>query len=147
VGVRNDPDPRRQLLDPGRLQPGRVGALGVGATVECVQRRRGEKVGTGLVQGQVDIGERKPGAVGLTACVDGQRRRRHRRGGNLRGGSDILAARESGKCGLRSSMTRGNRRPSSLRPREPFGVRTVLRRRHNLGDLYLVDALLVDDLP
>jgi hypothetical protein len=34
MGVRDDSDPRRQLLDPGRLQPGRVGALGVGAPLQ-----------------------------------------------------------------------------------------------------------------
>ena len=34
MGVRDNPDPGRQLLDPGRLQPGRVGAFGVGAPVE-----------------------------------------------------------------------------------------------------------------
>jgi len=34
VGVRDDPDPGRQLLDPGRLQAGRVGAFGVGAPIE-----------------------------------------------------------------------------------------------------------------
>jgi hypothetical protein len=36
VGVSDDPDACRQLLDPGRLQPGRVGAFGVGAPVERV---------------------------------------------------------------------------------------------------------------
>ena len=36
MGVRDNPDPRRQLPDPGRLQPGRVGAFGVGAPVERV---------------------------------------------------------------------------------------------------------------
>jgi hypothetical protein len=34
VCVRDDPDPCRQLLDPGRLQPGRVGAFGVGAPLQ-----------------------------------------------------------------------------------------------------------------
>jgi hypothetical protein len=40
VGVRDHPDARRQLLDPGRLQPGRVRAFGVGALVKRMDRRR-----------------------------------------------------------------------------------------------------------
>jgi hypothetical protein len=40
MGVRDDPDARRQLLDPGRLQPGRVRAFGVGALVKRMDRRR-----------------------------------------------------------------------------------------------------------
>ena len=70
MGVRDNPDPRRQLPDPGRLQPGRVGAFGIGAPVDGMQGRRGEKVCAGLVQVQVDVGEGKPGAVGLATGVD-----------------------------------------------------------------------------
>jgi hypothetical protein len=70
VGIRDNPDPRRQLLDPGRLQPGRVGAFGIGAPVESMQGRRGEKVCAGLVQVQVYVGEGKPRAVGLATDID-----------------------------------------------------------------------------
>ena len=49
VGVSDDPDTRRQLLDPGRLQTGRVCALGIGSGVEGMERRRGENVRASLV--------------------------------------------------------------------------------------------------
>lgn len=70
VGVSDDPDSRRQLLDPGRLHPGRVCALGIGSGVERMKCGRGENVRTSLVQVQVDVGEGKPGAVGLATGVD-----------------------------------------------------------------------------
>jgi hypothetical protein len=146
VGVRDDPDPRRQLLDPGRLQPGRVGAFGVGAPVERMQGRRGEKVRAGLVEVQVDVGEGKPGAVGLATGVYSLWRRAHRGRCDLGSGGDVLAARQCGEGGLRRGMARVDWRPASFRPRKPFGVGTVLWRWDDSVDVD-VDVLLVDDLP
>jgi hypothetical protein len=94
VCVRDDPDARRQLLDPGRLQAGRVGAFGIGAGVECVKRGRGEDMGARLVQVQIDVGERKPRAVRLATRVDGLRRSRHGGGRNLRRNRHVLATRQ-----------------------------------------------------
>jgi hypothetical protein len=146
VRVRDDPDARRQLLDPGRLQAGRVGAFGIGALVKRVNRRRGEEVRARLIQVQVDVGERKPRAVGLPSRVHRRRRRRHRGCGNLCGRRDIFATRECGEGGLGGGMTCGYRRASTFCPREPFGVGPVFWRGDDPFDVY-VDVLLIDDLP
>ena len=75
-----------------------------------------------LVQVQIDVGKSKPGAVGLTTCVDSQRRRRHGGGGDLRSGRNVLTARQCREGGLGRGVTRGHRSATPFRPRKPFGV-------------------------
>jgi len=147
MGVRDNPDPRRQLPDPGRLQPGRVGAFGIGARVECVERGRGENMCSSLVQVQVNVGERIPGAIRLAARVDTLRWRGHRGGRDLRSNGNVLATRQRREGGLRRGVTCVYWRATSFRPREPFRVRAVLGRWHHPLLLGVVLVLLLDHLP
>ena len=55
------------LLDTGGLQACSVCAPGVSAGIQRVHRARGESVCVRLVEVQIDVGERKPGAIGLPA--------------------------------------------------------------------------------
>jgi len=149
VGVRDDSDARRQLLDPGRLQAGRVRAFGIGAGVECMEGGRGEDMGARLVQVQVDVGERKPGAVRLATRVDGLRGSRHGGGRYLSRNRHVLAARQCRECGLRRGVTCIYRRAASFRPGEPFRVRAVLWRWHDsfLDEIVRLLLLLLNHLP
>ena len=148
VGVSDDPDSCRQLLDPGRLQAGRVCALGIGSGIERMERGRGENVRARLVQVQVDVGERKPRAVGLPSRVDTLCRRRHRGGRDLRSSRNILATRQRSECGLGRGVTCVDRRATPFRPSKPFGIRTVFRRWHHPFDLgVLLFFFLLDHRP
>jgi hypothetical protein len=136
-----------ELFDPGCLQARHVRASGVGARVQRVDGSGRESVRACLVQVQVDVGQRKPGAVGLAARVDGHWRVHHRRCSHLCGDRHILAGRQCLKSGLGGGMARVYRRPSSLRPGEPLGIRAIFGGRDDTPDVDLVSRLLLDNLP
>jgi hypothetical protein len=98
-----------------------------------------------LVEGEVDVRKREPGAVGLAVRRDRHRRLRHGRGGPLDRGGNVFAAREGLEGALRGGVAGARRRSTALGPGEPLRIRSVFGRRYDLLGVDLPP--LFHDLP
>jgi hypothetical protein len=131
-----------ELPDPGGIHAGRVGALVIRARVLRADRGGGEGVGARLIQGQVDVGERKPGAVHHATRVYRQRRRLHCGGRKLSCSGHILSERQRLKRGLGRGVTCVHRRAPAFGPRKPLRIGAVFRGRNLSPDVDLKTFLL-----
>src|SRR5256712_8958069 len=103
-------------------------------------------MGAGGIQLHVDVGERIPGAIGLTGVVDGGWWTRHRGGRPLHRGRDVVAARQRAESSLRRGMAGWGFRTAAPGPSEPFRVSLVVGGRLCPRDVDL-EMFLLDHLP
>src|SRR2546427_4426100 len=103
-------------------------------------------MGAGGIQLHVDVGERIPGAIGLTGVVDGGWWTRHRCGRPLHRGRDVVAARQRAESSLRRGMAGWGFRTAAPGPSEPFRVSLVVGGRLCPRDVDL-EMFLLDHLP
>jgi hypothetical protein len=122
-----------------------VRAGSVRSGIERMHGRGREGVRFVLVEGEVDVRQREPGAVGLPVGRDRNRRLRHGRGGPLDRGGNVFAARQGFEGALGGSVACARRSPTALGPREPLRVRAVFGRGHDLLGVDLPP--LLHDLP
>ena len=101
-----------------------------------------------LVEVQVDVREREPGAVGLPDIRHVLRRTAHRGRGPLDRRGHVLAGRQRLERALRGRVACARGCSTPFGPGEPFGVRPILGGRAGLGfGVWARLPRLVDHLP